>query len=265
MLAEESLHEGNLAKSLAQLQDQVRKHPADVKYRVFLFQLLVVLGEWERAMTQLNVAGEMDACTLAMVQMYREALHCETLRADVFAGKRSPMIFGEPQQWLAELVEANRLSAKGHHDKARELREQAFEAAPAVSGTLDGVGFQWIADSDSRLGPVLEAIVNGRYYWIPFSHIRSIKVEEPEDLRDLVWIPAYFTWANEGESVGLIPTRYAGSENSDNGQILLARRTEWVELAEDIYQGLGQRLMATDAGEYPLLNIREILLDTGTQ
>jgi len=265
MLAEESLHEGNLEESLAQLQQQVREHPADSKYRVFLFQLLVVMGEWERAMTQLNVIGEMDAGALAMVQMYREALRCETLRADVFAGRRSPLVFGEPEQWLAELIEAFRLSADGHHGQARELREQAFDAAPAVSGTLDGVGFQWIADGDSRLGPVLEAIVNGRYYWVPFSHIRSIKVEEPEDLRDLVWVPAYFTWANEGESVGLIPTRYAGSENSDNGQILLSRRTEWIELDEGTYQGLGQRLLVTDVDEYPLLNVREILLDTETQ
>ena len=47
------------------------------KLRVFLFQLLCVLGQWERALTQLNVAAELDAQALAMAQMYREALQCE--------------------------------------------------------------------------------------------------------------------------------------------------------------------------------------------
>ncbi|MFO1349473.1 MAG: hypothetical protein U1F68_01835 [Gammaproteobacteria bacterium] len=36
------------------MQEQVRKNPANAKYRVFLFQLLAVLGQWERALNQLN-------------------------------------------------------------------------------------------------------------------------------------------------------------------------------------------------------------------
>ena len=35
--------------------------------------------------------------------------------------------------------------------------------------------FEWIADADDRLGPVLEAIVNGRYYWVPFERVRRIQ------------------------------------------------------------------------------------------
>jgi type VI secretion system protein ImpE len=88
MLAEERLREGDLDESLRQLQEQVRKAPADSKLRVFLFQLLALRGEWDRAMTQLNVAGELDAGTLAMVQTYREALRCEVLRAEIFAEKK---------------------------------------------------------------------------------------------------------------------------------------------------------------------------------
>ena len=212
MLAEDRLREGDLDESLRQLQEQVRKEPANAKYRVFLFQLLAVMGQWERAMNQLNVAGELDAGTLAMVQTYREALRCEVLRGEIFAGRRSPLVFGEPEEWFALLLEAQRLLAQGAGEQARAMRERALEAAPATPGTIDGAPFEWIMDGDNRLGPVLEAIVNGRYYWIPFQRIRSIQIEEPEDLRDLVWMPAYFTWANGGESVGLIPTRYPGSE-----------------------------------------------------
>jgi hypothetical protein len=113
------------------------------------------------------------------------------------------------------------------------------------------VAFDWIADADMRLGPVLEAILNGRYYWIPFSRTRRIEIEKPEDLRDLVWMPAHFEFANGGEAVGLIPTRYPGSETSEDGAICLARKTVWQEVSPGVFHGLGQRLLATDKGEYP--------------
>ena len=82
-----------------------------------------------------------------------------------------------------------------------------------------------------------------------------------KDLRDLVWLPAQFTWVNGGEAFGLIPTRYPGSETAQDTAIQLARKTEWIELAEGIYQGMGQRMLATDQDEYPLLDIRSITMD----
>jgi type VI secretion system protein ImpE len=258
MLAEDRLREGDLDESLRQLQVQVRKNPANAKYRVFLFQLLALMGQWERAMNQLNVAGELDSGTLAMVQTYREALRCEVLRGEIFAGRRSPLVFGAPEEWFALLLEAQRLLAQGSGDQARAMRECALESAPAMPGTIDGAPFEWIMDGDNRLGPVLEAIVNGRYYWIPFQHIRSIQVEEPEDLRDLVWMPANFTWGNGGESVGLIPTRYQGSEASRDPGIRRSRRTEWLEQPGGGYVGQGQRMFFTDSGEYPLMDVRRI-------
>ena len=67
MLAQQLIRDGDLAGALAALQDAVRKNSADPKLRVFLFQLLSVLGQWNRALTQLNVAGELDAGALPMV------------------------------------------------------------------------------------------------------------------------------------------------------------------------------------------------------
>ncbi len=231
MDAQVSLSQGKLDETLLQLQATVRSDPSNVKHRVFLFQLLAVMGQWDRALTQLNVAGELDASTLAMVQTYREALLCEGLRADVFAGKRSPVVFGKPEQWIALLLESLSLMADGQYAKSQDVRNQAFELAPATSGIIgdpaspDSETFEWIADADARMGPVLEAIINGRYYWVPFHRIQAINIEVPEDVRDMVWMPAYFTWANGGETVGLIPTRYPGSEASEDKPIRLAQKT----------------------------------------
>lgn len=260
MLAEESLRQGDLTQTLAQLQDQVRREPAQPKLRIFLFQLLAVLGQWQRALTQLNVAGELDPGTLAMVQTYRAALQCEVLRAEVFAGKRSPLLFGNPEEWVALLLEALRLTAEGRYTASQPLRERALELAPANPGTLNGVEFAWVADADTRLGPMLEAIVNGNYYWIPFHRVRELRIEEPADLRDLVWAPAQFQWANGGGAVGLIPTRYPGSEQREDDGLRLARKTEWQDCGDEVFLGLGQRLLATDRQEVSLLEVRQLVL-----
>jgi len=259
--AEQSLRDGDPREALRLLQEQVKARPADAKLRVFLFQLMAVLGQWERALNQLNVAATLDPAALAMAQMYREAIRCEVLRARVFEGKTAPMVFGQPEEWLALLVEALLQEGQGKWDEGAALRARALDAAPAAGGTLDQKGFEWVADADSRLGPVIEGIINGRYYWIPFDRLTRLTLEAPSDLRDVVWMPAMFTFTNGGESVGLIPTRYAGSEASADGLILLARRTEWSTPREGTYHGLGQRLLATDQGEFPLMDLRELFLN----
>ncbi len=263
--AEQSLRDGDPATALKLLQEQVRAHPDESRLRVFLFQLLSVLGQWERALAQLNVAAELDPAALAMAQTYREALRCEVLRHQVFDGKKSPMVLGEPESWLALLIEALLLAGQGEHQHARRLTQQAFEEAAPSSGTLDGKAFGWIADADTRLGPVLEAVINGRYYWIPFARLSRIDIEAPCDLRDVVWMPAHLEFVNGGESVALIPTRYPASESSDDGLVLLARKTLWKEVAPDVYQGVGQRIVATDAGEVPLMDIRSVMIESDRQ
>ena len=53
--AEDSFRAGRLAAGLEELQAEVRQKPADVKLRIFLAQLLMMVGQWERAVTQLSV------------------------------------------------------------------------------------------------------------------------------------------------------------------------------------------------------------------
>jgi type VI secretion system protein ImpE len=258
--AEQAVRDGDLQAALRQLQDQIKQQPARAELRVFLFQLLSVMGQWERALTQLNVAADLDAKTLAMAQMYREAIKCEALRADVFAGKTSPVVFGQPEEWLALLIESMLVHGRARASEAQSLRARAFESAPTTTGSLDGQAFEWIADADMRLGPVCEAVINGRYYWVPFERLARIDIEAPVDLRDVVWMPAHFEFANGGDSVGVIPTRYPGSESADEAVLALARKTVWREDAPEVFSGIGQRILTTDRGEHPIMDVRTIVL-----
>ena len=263
---EDLLREGDLSKTLAELQGRVRKDPSNAKLRTFLFQVLSVDGSWDRALTQLKVVGDLEAASLPMVQTYREALQCEALRTAVFAGERSPLLFGEPERWMALLLEALRLSANGAVAQSQAIRAEAFDLAPTSSGTIEGAGFEtqsfaWLADADPRLGPMVEAIINGRYYWLPLNRLKRIDIEAPEDLRDVVWSPAHLTLTTGGETVALLPTRYPGSELAEDPAVRLARRTDWVDQGEDLFVGLGQRMFAADTGEYSIMDVRRIVID----
>lgn len=254
----DALAAGDVAAILRVAQERVRAQPAEATPRVALSQVLMILGQWERAMTQLAVLEEMDAALLPYVRTYQTAIQCERLREEIFLGRRTPLVLGEPVPWLAKLQQSNHLLAERQLAAAADLRAEALEEAPARGGVLNQEPFEWIADQDSRLGPVFELIIDGKYYWVPAERLQRLVVHAPADIRDLVWLPAEITLVNGGQKVALIPARYPGSERSENGAIMLNRRSEWLSPDEDTYTGLGQRLLVTDRSECALLELREL-------
>ncbi len=259
----ELIRAGSLTEAREAVQQAIRSSPDDFFLRVLLFQILALCGEWARAQTQLDLTGQLDKDANSMVQTYRETIRCEVFREAVFNGTHQPLIFGDPLPWIGLLVEALRLAGSGEHSGAEALRNKAFDEAPPSGGVINGEKFEWIADADMRLGPICEVILNGRYYWVPFHRIGSIKIEEPADLRDFVWTPAFFTWANGGEAAGFIPTRYPESHRSEDGLIRMAKTTSWISTGESTFQGLGQRMITTDINEYPVMDIRDVSIEAG--
>ena len=73
---------------------------SDAKLRVFLFQLFCVLGQWQRAMTQLKVLAELNPETMMLARIFEPVLNCEVLRAEVFAGKAAKFSRASPAHRL---------------------------------------------------------------------------------------------------------------------------------------------------------------------
>lgn len=269
--AEASLREGRLEDALGQLQDRVKKDPSNAELRVFLFQLLAVMGQWDRARNQLRVVSEMKSDTNSMSQTYDLAIRCERLREEIFAGRKAPLIFGQPEEWIAQLIQALQLDGQGHHGEARDTRLAALEDAPAVPGRVKprdsdtASDFEWLADGDTRIGPIFEAIMDGKYYWVPMNRVAQIGIDKPEDLRDFIWIPVGFTFANGGQKIALMPSRYVGSGSATDSGLRLGRKTEWAEAGENLYEGQGQRMWMTDQGEHGCFDLSEIEFDLPTE
>ena len=91
--AEQAVRDGDLdARAAATCRIRSARQPDKAELRVFLFQLLSrAWAQWERALTQLNVAAELDAGALAMAQMYREA---HPVRAAARRGVRRQALAG---------------------------------------------------------------------------------------------------------------------------------------------------------------------------
>jgi type VI secretion system protein ImpE len=261
MLSSDFLKAGRLSEAMSALQAEIRARPEDPGLRIFLFQLNCMLGRWHKALEQLQAVASLNPETMLLAQVFRAVIACEILRKEVFDGKRLPLTLGPAEEWIAELAQASAQVARGEFEAAARLRERAFDKAAVSTGRVNESAFQWIADADSRLGPVLEVILEGKYYWVPFSRIQRIEVEKPVDLRDLIWAPAKFVWSNGGMASGHIPARYPESEDDTNDQVRMARITEWLERPGETFLGRGQRVFATDQGDFGLFECGAIQFD----
>jgi type VI secretion system protein ImpE len=254
-------HGGDLSAVLSDVQGQIRAKPGDPGLRVYLFQLFCVMGDWGRAAKQLEAMSSLSQEHSRFARVYSPAVASELLRREVFFGARSPMLFGEPEQWEALLLQALRQYAEGHCQAAARLTAQAFEMAPAQTGTINGAPFTWLADADQRLGPVLEVVTNGGYYWMPFNRIKTLVIDKPQDLRDMVWAPAQLVLRNGTELGVLLPARYPTKEAPAESDVMLARKTVWNDAGDGVFFGVGQKVLATDVEERAILDVRRIDFD----
>jgi type VI secretion system protein ImpE len=261
MNAKDLLRDAKVTEALTQLQNEIRADPSKAELRVFLFQLCCVTGALERAVNQLQVAAGLDPDSEMLARIFKSVIECELFRRRVFEGTATPLVFGEPEPWVGMMIQALAMHTQGDLAGASQLRTLALQSARPNPGKINGEPVAWLSDADSRLGPIVEAMVFGKYYWIPFHRIRKITLEAPADLRDLVWIPVTFEWSNGGQLAGHIPVRYPGTETSADGALQLARKTEFTEPLAGTYIGHGQRMWVSESADHPLLEARSIEFD----
>ena len=255
--ADELLRAGDLDGARASLVDVVKRAPDDQAARMFLFQLMAVCGEWDTAVAQLRALGSLSAEAQMLATVYNQAITAEKTRADAYAGKRPFDVLVASSPWVEQLAQGLSALCAGRAREGDDLRNQAFDAAGDTPGTLvaglespeaaNDKPFLWIADADPRLGPCFEAIVAGRWGLVPFEAVSRIKVDGPRDLRDLVWLPAEMMLRSGQSAAALLPARYPGTEREPEGDLRLARATEWRD-GPGGEVPIGQRLWSFDDG-----------------
>ncbi|WP_233272751.1 type VI secretion system accessory protein TagJ [Paraburkholderia acidisoli] len=256
----------DVVQQIETIEHRIRANPADASHRWALFQWLCVAREWKRAVGQLQVFGQLDRTRDAVVQAYRDLIRAECWREQVMAGERVPaFVMDDMPQWIAGLGKALHLMAHGKLDAADEAREAALDAAPSIKGTGGGHAFEWIADSDSRLGPVCELIVAGSYRWLSVADIASWHIVEPAGLLDLVWVACAVTLHDGTALRGFMPARYAPSPDvpasgrADDNVLAIGRCTHWHRTGRSGVIGVGGKTWATSAGDIGIFELRDCI------
>jgi type VI secretion system protein ImpE len=254
-----------LAQEIIAAEAKVREAPAAATHRWALFQLLCVAQQWTRAIQQLQAFAQLDASQGDAAQLYRELVRAEHVRANVMAGMQEPdFIFEGNPAWMQAMHAALNLTARGHSEEADATRETALDEAPLVVGNSPLGSFDWIGDSDSRLGPICEFIVAGRYRWMSFADLSSWHIERPVSLVDLIWAPGTLTLADGTQLKGFMPARYPAQSTgapslgaSERDALLLCRRTVWHDVGRTGVIASGCKTWATSAGDYGVFDLAD--------
>jgi protein involved in temperature-dependent protein secretion len=256
--ADALLRAGDLEGARASLVEAVRKGPQDQPARMFLFQLLCVGGEWDKAQTQLRALAQLSPEAQMLAMAYGQAIEAEKFRAQVFAGTAQPALLVSSSTWAGDLTGALAALCQGRTADAEALRDKAFDAAPETPGDLDGTPFEWIADGDARFGPSLEAIIAGQWGLVPFDAIEKVESEGPRDLRDIVWLPVQLHFKTGQSVAALLPARYPGTEAQADTSLRLTRGTDWADRPWG-QAGVGQHEWSlSDGSDVGILSLRRL-------
>jgi type VI secretion system protein ImpE len=117
-------------------------------------------------------------------------------------------------------------------------------------------------DGDARLGPVCETIVNGRYFWLPFSAIAEIRFQAPASVTDLVWRHALVRLTDGTEQVCQIPARYPFAADASDAVRLGAPPSGTARQRRHALRRQGQKAWLSEQSESPLLSLSLVTFAT---
>ncbi|MDH3530750.1 MAG: hypothetical protein OEQ28_14395, partial [Acidobacteriota bacterium] len=100
--------------------------------------------------------------------------------------------------------------------------------------------------------------VKGSYTWVPFEQVEKVIFSEPKSLRDLYWMQVEVEMINGTKGEMFFPSLYVHTNENENPEIRLGRLTDWKEVTEDIFAGVGTRLFAMGSEYKSMPDIREI-------
>jgi type VI secretion system protein ImpE len=258
----ELIKAGRLLEARTQLIKEVKSSPADAGKRTLLFQVHLFCGEWDKAERDLDVIAAQDSSKETFVQVYRNNIHAEKERLEVFNDGRRPSFLPKAPAYLEMYYTALESMSGKKIEEAEEIFNQINTSIPVISGTVNGKSFTGLKDTDFYLTFFLETIVHENYIWIPFESIRELTITPPKTLFDLLWTSANVTtW--EGLTLNCYLTvLYADSFLNEDDRIKLGRMTDWISFGGTFFKGQGQHVFQIGEEEIALLQIREVVFNS---
>ena len=198
--------------------------------------------------------------------VYINLLASEQERRAVFRHGAQPLLPPDPPAHLTLRLAALADLTAGRADEAAQKLEAAVADLPPARGTINGQSLTAWRDLDDLLGSVLEVFAGGRYMWLPLERIRSLSIDPPSHLLDLLWLPVDLVDVHGASTSVHVPVLYDGSSEGEDPRTSTGAITEWADQGAEILRGRGQRLLAFAGGdgdvrELPLLELRSVELE----
>ncbi|MCP4117513.1 MAG: hypothetical protein GY737_19385 [Desulfobacteraceae bacterium] len=252
---------GELTKARQELIQGIKKAPGDPALRTHLFQVLLFLGEWDKALVHLNALLTGDKETRMGHEVYTGLIRAEQERTAVAELSKEPSFLPERPEYADLYFKALEAARQGEPEAAGELYQKVEEAKPLISGFVNKEPFSGFTDTDTLLNGFLEAMEYDRYLWIPFEAIREITVSPPRTLIDLVWAKgSVTTW--EGLTMScFFPVLYPLSHCHSDHRVKMGRMTDWHPLGGPYARASGQHVYRIGERDISLLEIQTVVFN----
>jgi protein involved in temperature-dependent protein secretion len=243
---EELLEQKNLQGALGEVRVRITEEPDLPELRSLAFDLLMVGGEPEAALEQLDALARLEAVDKDLEDIFR-GLVSACLQRQLFyqEGQGVPGSLAVPPEYGEVFATA----VVAHAQKRPEVVAQCMQEAdpPGISGrllTIDDETFEFtdFEDLADLQAPFLSAIVPGAYLWLPWESVRKLEFEQNEErsLFETIFRPARLEFelstSHTQEGRIWVPLVYDGGGPADwttrmSGDVVLESQPEGYALA----------------------------------
>lgn len=256
MTAREALGDGRLADALALQSDAVAATPADPVARLFLFELLVLSGNLDSAADHLARIATPDPDWPAARRRFARLLRAERRRTPRLT---RPQFLLPPPAHLKRRWNAARAHRDADPDRAARWLDRADASAPEVRGFVDGREFTGLRDTDDRFAAQFELFLDGRYVWVPFEQVRTLRLHPAGGALDAAFRPGELR-LTDGRTLAVeVPLVYPGSASEDDDHAL-GQAADWTSADGGLVCGLGAKVLTFGDDDAPLGDCRMIEL-----
>lgn len=249
---------GELARARQELIQGVKKDPANTSFRTQLFQVLVFLGEWDKALVHLKAMPKKGKDSQMGHEVYANLIRAEKERTEVINLKKQPSFLPKRPAYADLYLKARALADGGEKVLAEKNLNEIDETRPLVSGTFQNKDFSGFSNTDPLLANFIEIMEYERYLWIPVEELREMIVSKPQTLMDTVWARGSITtWT--GLTMGcFFPVLYPLSHTHEDDRIKMGRMTDWQSPGVSYDRASGQQVFQVGEKDVPILEMENI-------
>ncbi len=240
------LGDNALSDAVELVKSHLKAVPTDKEARQLYIDLLILLGQYERADSQCNLAVNFALEDTMGFALLRNQLRAMAARDAWFADAAVPQFPQGPSDLDKAAIRLGLAHKAGSATEAKAALEQLDALRGERPMTWNGKRVTDLRDLDDRIPHALEVIMTGGgYLWIDFAKIASVDIEPITRPRDLAFRRADLTLIDGASAPVLLPAIYRGTAGDE--RLLLGRETRWVTENSGITTGRGQRcLLAGD-------------------